>query len=234
MSDRNAMVLPTLKQRVAVIGKTGSGKSVFGLWLLSRAAFDLQPFVIVDYKHEDIVKQIDYARVIGFNETPKHPGIYILRPGKPTAETDKAVEDFIWNLWERGGTGLFFDETAELPKHYGKGAVHAVLTQGRSKRIPVIACTQRPSGVAPAIFTEADFFACFHLQKPEDVANFARYTPWHPKQIIENRLPPHWCRWYDSPRDVALTLRPCPSEEIILDTFHKRLGEMNRPRRRFL
>lgn len=221
------MVLPTLKQRVAVIGKTGSGKSVFGLWLLSRAAFDQQPFIIVDYKHDEMIEQIDRARVIGFNESPKQPGIYILRPHP---SEDEQMEGFLRRVWERGRTGLFFDETAELPKHYGKGALHACLTQGRSKRIPIIGCTQRPTGVVPALFTEADFFACFYLQKPEDVASFARYTPWNPRDIIDNRLPPHHCRWYDSPRDVALTLAPCPGEDDILDTFHDRL----KPRRRFM
>ena len=226
-----SMVLPTLKQRVAVIGKTGSGKSVFGMWLLSRAAFDEQPFVIVDYKHDELIEQIPYAEVIGYDDLPKKPGIYILRP-HPSEE--EQTEGFLRKVWERGRVGLFFDETAELPKHYGKGALHACLTQGRSKRIPVIACTQRPTGVAPAIFTEADYFACFYLQKPEDVQSFARYTPWEPKAIIANRLPPHHCRWYDSPRDVALTLRPCPSDEIILDTFEERLGAMRKPRRRFL
>lgn len=226
-----SMVLPTLKQRVAVIGKTGSGKSVFGLWLLSRAAFHEQPFVIVDYKHDELIEHIDYAPVIGYDEIPKQPGIYILRPHP---SEDEQMEGFLRKVWERGRVGLYFDETAELPKHYGKGALHACLTQGRSKRIPVIACTQRPTGVAPAIFTEADFFACFYLQKPEDVQSFARYTPWDAREIINNRLPPFHCRWYDSPRDVALTLGPSPGDDVILDTFHDRLAELKRPRRRFL
>jgi hypothetical protein len=225
------MILPSLKQRVAVIGRTGSGKSVFGMWLLSRAAFDVQPFIIVDYKHDDLVKQIDRARVIDFNEVPTKPGIYILRP-RP--DQDKEVEEYLWKVWTRGKIGLVFDETAELPKHFGKGALHAIFTQGRSKSIPVIGCTQRPRGVVPALFTEADFFACFHLLKPEDVQAFAGYTSWSAREIIDNRLPEHHCRWYDVKRDMSLTLAPCPNDDVILDTFHDRLGEMQRPRRRFM
>jgi hypothetical protein len=218
--------LPTTQQHAIVIGMNGSGKSVLGLWMLSEAAITDMPYIIIDFKHEDVVQQIQHARVIGYNDVPKHPGVYILRPD-PT-EGDK-LEEFLRAIWRRGHTGIFYDETAELPKHFGKGAVHAILTQGRSKHIPVIACTQRPRGVAPAFFTEASFFSCFHLQKPADVDAFAAYTPWDPKSIIENPLPPYWSHWYDAKQRWATILRPCPAEDVILETFRERL----RPRRHY-
>lgn len=219
--------LPTLQQRAVIIGMNGSGKSVFALWMLSLARYDQIPFVIIDFKHEDIVAQIGRARVISYHEIPRHPGIYILRPDPDQPEK---LEGFLRECWRRGNIGLFYDETAELPKHFGKGAVHAIQTQGRSKNIPVIACTQRPRGVAPAFFTEANYFACFHLQKPADVDAFASYTPWEPKQIIAEPLPPYWCHWYDQPRRWAEVLRPCPDESVILETFDARL----RPRKHYL
>jgi hypothetical protein len=219
--------LPSLEQRTAVIGMTGSGKSVFGMWLLSLSRYDQQPFIIIDFKHETIVQRIHHAREIGYNELPKKPGVYILRPDPDDGDN---LEKFLRAVWRRGKTGIMYDETAELPKHFGKGAVHAIQTQGRSKRIPVIACTQRPLGVAPSIFTEANYFACFFLQKPEDVAAFARYTPWNPREIVDNPLPQHYCHWYDQPRRWSQILRPCPDEETILETFDQRL----RPRKWFL
>jgi hypothetical protein len=217
--------LPTLQQRAVVIGKTGTGKTFFGLWLLSRARYDVQPFVIIDYKHDELIGKIAHARVIKVGTIPRQPGIYIVRP---LPHENDAVEAYLWEIWRRGGIGVFCDEATLLPKPYQPGAVRSIFVQGRSKRIPVIACTQRPSGISPYTFSEADFFAVFHLQKPEDRASIAAYTPWSPREMLE-RLPPHWCRWYDSPRDFATTLKPCPDEAVILQTFEDRL----KPRRRF-
>ena len=72
--------LPDLSQRVAVIGRTGSGKTMFGAFLLSRAAFDRQPFVIVNYKRDGFLNSIPRVKDIDLKEIPRHPGVYMLQP----------------------------------------------------------------------------------------------------------------------------------------------------------
>jgi DNA helicase HerA-like ATPase len=219
--------LPGLTDRTAILGQTGSGKTVFATWLLSESAFDKQPWIIFDYKGDDLLSRIDRAREIGLGTIPKQPGIYLVRP-RP--DQDKEVEDYLWKIWARERVGLFFDETTLLPKHYSAGAVRSIFVQGRSKRIPVIACSQRPRGVSPYLFSEAGFFAAFYLQKPDDVVSFAEYTPWTAKQIMANPLENHWCRWFDQKRRFHAVLRPSPTEDEILETFERRL----KPKRYFL
>src|ERR1700751_6052757 len=90
---------PKPTQRTVILGATGSGKSVFGLWVLSYMNFEDMPWVIVDYKGDDLLEEIleDHNwkvtrnRVVrGFNSpikeisptdpVPKKPGLYYMRP----------------------------------------------------------------------------------------------------------------------------------------------------------
>src|SRR5215472_11393497 len=104
---------PNTHQRVVVMGKTGSGKTQFGAWMLSEAPFNRQPYIIVDYKRDALLGATDRIREIGLNELPKHPGLYIVRP-LPKID-DENVENWLWRVWRKGRTGLYFDETYMIP-----------------------------------------------------------------------------------------------------------------------
>ncbi|MGI4813146.1 MAG: hypothetical protein ACRYGG_07405, partial [Janthinobacterium lividum] len=148
--------LPTTQQRLCVIGRTGSGKTRLGAWVLSHAPYDRMPYVIVDYKGERLFDKVKRLRDITYSTVPKEPGLYRINPREDEAEE---MEAWLWKVHRRGRTGLFFDETMQVPGHYRAGAFRAILAQGRSKHIPCILCTQRPSGVSPSVFSEADHFA---------------------------------------------------------------------------
>ena len=77
-------ILPATDDRTAVIGRTGSGKTQLALWLLSRMPIDRMPWVIVDYKGDELVNAIDRAIPISYDVVPIQPGVYILRvlPGE--------------------------------------------------------------------------------------------------------------------------------------------------------
>lgn len=214
----NPFRLPTNSQRLAVVGRTGSGKTVFSTWALSLAPFDRQPYVIVDYKRDQLIGAIDRIEEISLKEIPKKPGLYRVVP-LPHEETE--VNEWLWKIWERGKTGLYFDEMYNVPDPQKRSALRAVLTQGRSKRIPVIGVSQRPAWISRFLFSEADFFACFHLNTTEDVQRIGSFMP----NDVGARLPPYHAHWYDVSRDTALTLSPVPSEESILQRFDERLRQ---------
>lgn len=217
--------LPTYKQRLAVMGKTGSGKTQFANWILSHSPFDKQPYIIVDYKGDDLIAQIDRAREIGLNESlPKQPGIYVVRP-RPSDEEE--VEDWLWKVWDREKIGLYFDEAYMVPD---KGALRSILTQGRSKRIPAIILTQRPAFISRFVFSEADLFAVFHLNDEIDHKKIRGFTPQNSFWDLKNRLPDYFSRWYDVGQDVSLRLSPVPPGEEILARFERRLE----PKKRWL
>ena len=217
----NDFRLPNLQQRVAVIGRTGSGKTRFGIWLLSHAAFDKQPFVVVDYKGDDLIGGIDRMREIGPKEVPKHPGLYVIRPLPNMGEE---VENWLWKIWQRENIGLYVDEGYALPN---KGAFQAILTQGRSKHLPVICLTQRPSWLSRFVFSEADFYAIFHLNDRRDKLTVQAFTP-KERMDLKNRLPDYHSYWYDVGRDNVAIIQPVPSDDEILDRIEAKL----KPRRR--
>lgn len=212
--------LPDVTQRMAIFGRTGSGKTQFGAWGLSKAPFNIIPYVIVDYKGDKLLNSIDRAKEIGFNEVPKHPGIYILH-AEPDDEEE--IEKWMRLVWARENVGLFFDEMYMLPQ---KRALRSILTQGRSKHIPAFCLSQRPVWVSRFVISEADFIAAFHLHDPDDRKAIQRLMP---SETLKNRLDEFHCWWFDVSKDTLLRLSPVPDAEEILDTFDERLA----PKRRF-
>lgn len=214
--------LPTNRQRFVGMGRTGSGKTVQGAWMLSEAPFDKQPYVIVDYKGDDLLRSLPRVQEIGLNEIPKYPGVYYVHP-KPSDEDE--VEAWLWRVWERERIGLYFDEAYSVPNPKGGGAFQAILTQGRSKNIPAIILTQRPSWISRFVFSEADFYAVFHLNDKRDRATIQQFMP---EGTLKERLPDYHSYYYDVGRDQLTVLRPVPNDDNIRDRFDTRLRPHNK------
>lgn len=216
-----ALVYPNDSQRITIIGKTGSGKTQAGAYQLARRSLTTRPWVVFDYKYEGIFRDIPHAEEIGLTgRPPKAPGLYLVHPN-PSDED--AVEDFMWRIWEKENTGIFIDEGYMVPTR--SPAFQAILTQGRSKRIPVIMLTQRPSWVTRFAFSEADYIQCFQLTDRRDQKTVREFMP----LPVENDLPaPYHSWWWDNTRNYKAVLRPVPDRDTILDMFHAR---MSQPRR---
>lgn len=208
--------LPNTTQRVINIGKTGSGKTVAGLWHLSKAHIDLMPWIVIDFKTDRIINSIPRAHYIEFEEdVPKKPGVYIVQP-LPN-ETGVALEEFLWKVWAQGNTGLFVDETYVLGLN--NAAFNAILTQGRSRHIPVIANTQRPVWISRFAFSEADFFHVFELNDASDKDRIAEFTP----IPVDEFLPAYHSYYYDVAQKSLHKLAPVPNEAEILKSFDTKL-----------
>lgn len=218
--------IPGAGHRTVIVGRTGTGKSVFAFHLLSHQDFNRRPWLLIDYKGEDLVRGIvrRAVNVIRPGALPgKEPGIYYMNP-TPVIDNE-GVEETLWRIWERGRTGIFFDETFNLPNR--SAAVSAILTQGRSKRIPVIACAQRPVNVDRNFFNQADYVCSFSLRQRDDQIEMENYLSL-PKFFTEGGLPDRHAIWYDVKRDRHCILTPCPPPDHILSTLNARI-----PRRFF-
>lgn len=216
--------LPTNRQRVAIIGRTGSGKTVFGAWILSRAPFDKQPYIIVDYKGDDLLNSIARVPELRVGEIPKQPGLYIVHP---RVDEEIEVNDWLWKIWAHEQIGLYFDEGYNVPSPLKRNAFASILTQGRSKRIPAIILTQRPSWISRFVFSEADFFAVFHLNQDDDKRKVEGMLS---KSVLADDLPEFHSNWYDVGKARALTLAPVPDGDTIRNDIEARL----KPRRNFV
>jgi len=224
--------LPDVTHRLTINGQNGSGKTRFGIDVLSRAAFDKIPYIVVDYKGDDLIAQIGRAKQIDIREkVPREPHLYIVHP-MPGEEL--AMDRWLWRVWRNGSTGLFFDEGHMIPNSRSLTAYRSILTQGRSLHIPVITLTQRPVEVSRFAFSEANFYAMFRLNDTRDIETVTRFTPKdtgaHPAWNMETQLDPYHSRWYDGGADYSCVLKPCDPDDKILERIDSRL----RPKRKWI
>jgi hypothetical protein len=203
--------------RTTILGATGSGKTSCGLWLLSAQRLNARPWIIFDFKREAIFDRIGFPPIRHISlvsAPPKKPGLYLVspRPGQ-----DELVDRFLWSVWEKENCGLYIDEAALMPD--SGDAWPAILQQGRSKRIPVIACSQRPVGVARGLFSEASFYCVYRMTDKRDYRMVEGFAP----ADMGTPLPPYHWHWYDVQKNVSLAMRPCPPPEASADRINKEL-----------
>lgn len=211
----NGFRFPGGDARTCCIGATGTGKTTCATWLLSHQRFDRRPWVIVDFKREQLfdVIGIPPIRQIELNTVPRRPGLYLV---SPRPDQDDALEAWLWRVWQRENIGLFIDEASLMPD---KDAFRAILQQGRSKRIPMIACTQRPVDVKRGLFSEASFFCIYRMQDRRDYRVIEGFVP----ADLSLPLPPYHWRWYDVARNRLLHMAPVPSPATIAETARERI-----------
>jgi hypothetical protein len=195
--------------RTTVIGATGSGKTTCGLWLLSHQRFDKRPWVVLDFKREPIFDVVGFPPIEEISLSSRPPrtrGLYLI---SALPAEDELVEAFLWRVFERGNCGLYVDEASLMPGP--KGAWQAILQQGRSKRIPVIACTQRPVSVERPVFSEASYYCVYRLADKRDWKTVEGFVP---GDLGAPLKPYHW-RWYDVARNRLLTMAPVPGPQQV-------------------
>lgn len=211
---------PDNTSRTCVIGQTGTGKTVFGLWLLSTCKtlnWKRTPVILIDFKGDTLIEKIENvgaAKEIDVrSRPPKKPGLYIIRPHPHEREL---VDEFLWKVWSQGKTGIFVDEGYMLDK---SNAFNAILTQGRSKEIPVIILAQRPVWLSRFVFSESQFFAIFNLIDRRDRDTVQQIVN---ADLTRQRLPYH-SLWYDvggnAGGGAAFEFTPVPSVPQIVSVF---------------
>ena len=210
--------LPNDTQRSFICGMTGSGKTIAAGWQLSLRSFDRMPWTIIDFKHDDLIKRIEGTREIRLSDRlPVHPGLYLL---KPRPDEHALLQDWLWKVWRNGKHGLWIDEGYMVGGQGKKSdAYDAILTQGRSKRIPVITLSQRPVWLPRFVISESDFYQVFHLNAKKDRDTVAEFVP---ERMYED-LPRFWSHWYDVAQRYHTVLKPVPKIEHILQRFHDRM-----------
>ena len=215
---------PDLDERVAIMGHTGSGKTIGGLWLLSEAQFHKQPYIIFDLKEEKTFRQIPKLRVLDHNtfEMPDSEGLFTVRV-LPTRANHEIINGYLHRIWKAGHIGVFVDEGHEMPD---SDELRSIYITGRSRYIPVIAASQRPVMVPRHMISEADYHMNYNLHDKRDRDTVRAFTPdpridpiWNTDRKLERH---HW-RWFDSKRDLSFISRPVPPPDKIVAKINTRL-----------
>lgn len=211
----NKLRLPNSKQRVALLGCTGSGKTLGGLFHLSNANFDVMPWTIIDYKTDEHIAAIPRKQYISAKDTIKHPGIYVLQP-----EPKENISDYLTRVWSKGSHGIMVDEgymMGEEPETEQRFIT--LLTQGRSKRVPMIVLSQRPAWISRFVFSEADFIQAWRLNDKRDIKTVESFLP----TGAYTRLPEYHSVYYDVGKNNLMYLKPVPNEDETLNKIEDRL-----------
>jgi len=218
--------LPDETNRLAIVGATGSGKTQAALWHLSMRDFDRRPWLIYNFKTDKSIDGIPHAQNIGLDEVPIQAGIYITHPHPDQGDE---VENQMWAVWEKQNTGIYVDEGYMVGRQ--NPAFRALLTQGRSREIPMITLSQRPVWLDPFILSESEYYQVFRLNHLRDRQKVEEFIP-NPKDSkihpIRERLPEYHSYYYDVGLDKLTVLKPVPDITKIHATFERRLARVRK------
>jgi DNA helicase HerA-like ATPase len=208
--------MPNDTERHAIVGTTGSGKTIFGLWCLSHRSYTEMPWIIIDSKRDEHIAQLPADEIKTGDDVPREAGLYVVRPTVDEID-DGAVSDLLMRIWDAERTGIFIDEGYMLPPR--DRGLRTVLTQGRSKRIPMICLSQRPAFVSPFLLSESEVKSIFYLEHPADIERVNEWMPACNPHLLQD----HESYWYQRSARIFRFLGPCEGPDLIIQRFRDRL-----------
>jgi hypothetical protein len=225
------MRLPDDTQRLSIVGRTGSGKTVAAVWHLSHADFDIMPWIVYDFKRDSLLSQIGELEGTEHIDTgflPRRPGIYFVHPHP---DDNDLIQNQMWKIWAQENTGVYVDEGYMVcgPTN-SNNAFRSLLTQGRSKHVPMIILSQRPVWLDRFVFSESDFYQLFALNHSGDRKRMMEYIP----ADLNRPLPTYHSYYHDVANAETVVLKPVPTSQAILDVFDSRLSRMRKQKRRVM
>lgn len=209
--------VPDNTKRVAVIGRTGTGKTRGGIYLLGvlkNSTWANMPITIYNPKRARFVNKLGAKEVDVNKKPPTKPGLYVISP--MPGDDDAAVLQYLKRVYLDGNHGMYFDEVLDLgTRNMG---YRRLLTQGRELKIPMIYCMQRPAWVDIYSLSEGDYFMIFDLRNQDDVMKVRKFAPgYNPDQLDR-----YYSYWYDVGSDQGAIMRPVPSEAETLRLYDPR------------
>lgn len=205
--------LPSDSHHMAIVGSNGSGKTRAAVWHLSRRSYHSKPWLVLDFKRDELIAQIPITDEIGLTDKlPTKPGIYVARP-HPYEQDELA--DWLTRIWAKENTGVYVDEGYMIESPDANRSYKLLLTQGRSKHIPTITLSQRPVWINRFVLSEATFYQAFRLNDDRDKKSLQQFMPDEASQ----QLPPFHSWYYDGGKHELNIMGPVPSDDKIIEGF---------------
>lgn len=193
---------PKASDRIAVIGRTGLGKTVLARKLLEAMP---PPRLLIDPKAQETT-----AYAVTFSDPNKLPDAPVAR-FVPRDPDDLTIYDRLYGrVFAAGPRVVLLDEApVAAPANGAPANLKRVLRQGRSRHIGHIATMQRPVEVNRSLLTEAEHIFLFPLHHPADLSTVAGVMAMNPAELRAtlDRCAPFGFCWY-SARDSVLAVVP--------------------------
>ena len=204
--------MPAIKikasDRVAFIGKTGSGKTELAKFFLSM----LNRVLVIDTKHT--------FKMEGFKKSWSIPFIsksfrLIVRPKR--SEDEKLLELLEQANREKNLT-IYIDELSTLTEYFPESTAYLadIVRTGREKRVAVWSGMQRPRGTPRVFLSETETFFCFSLRARED----REYIKGFAGDEVMLRIP-RFNFWYIPADDESATLMMLDTNKQVIKTIAK-------------
>lgn len=206
--------LPSDTHHVAIAGRTGSGKTVAALEMLSKRDFTKQAWIIVDHKGDDNIAKLPAERLAVNSRFLPQSGLHIVRPTIAKASRE-ALDDLLTKIREKGNIGVYIDEghlvgASEPLRH--------LLVAGRQHKTPVMFTSQRAAHIDTFVWSQASFYRVFALQTAADIKRFNENFP-----IKFRNLPEFHSHYYDVAKGKIFHLSASQPLSATLQTFDNKL-----------
>lgn len=174
MSDGLPYIPPG--ERALILGKTGSGKTVIGAWLLSRSPGN---WVILNSKYDEFLSKIGPSVEWNVKDVLKGLKKKQVVVAHPTSFEPDELDRTLFELCEtRQPVGVFVDELMYLHKGNGRAGpgLMGLLTRGRSRHQSFIGCSQRPAFLSQFCYSESEYFGIANIKLRADWAKIIEFS----------------------------------------------------------
>lgn len=205
-------------ERWIIVGKTGSGKTIFAKHLLRHIAGKM-PVVIVDPKEYWLGSRPEWAsgKELGTVDKPRlinsfNPKwhVQLLQPDADDKEDDRLAK-LCREVLKRGNTFIYFDESEDIATAYNVPYyIRRIWKTGRAKGVGAWVSTQAPTGIPKIFKSQAEHFISFKVgvEDADIVANLVHCT----EQQIRGLKPFEWL-YYNVQMDNGVLNAPIPLKE---------------------
>lgn len=212
-------------ERWAIVGKSGSGKSVFARWIDYQYYKAHWPIVIVDPKK----RYVDAALGDEFSHDPATSSIakpfrimdglfnpdakcQIYLPTFP-AMADATLNKLFFSLLERGGVVLHIEDMSQVANESKSPiGLTALMTDGRAAEVVMLMCAQRPVGIPRNMVDQAENFVFFRMPDIDDRTRASKILG---DKRVENTILPKRYFWYlHEGDDYPTKFSPLPLSEV--------------------
>lgn len=212
----------TLKpgERWIIVGKTGSGKSVFARYILAQWSRAHWPVLIIDPKHgyETFAEEPERAtlerpwRVNSLRDLFGVAPVVIYQPAMP-ARHDPVLDMILFAVLEHGFYVVEIEDTAGMmTSQLAPEGYMALITQGRAKKVSVLTLAQRPFNIPDVAMSQADHVIVF---RQLGAANIKRMVDFTQDPAMAYPLAKYQFRYWNEELDKSRKFAPLRREDVI-------------------